>query len=549
VSDRYDDCTDVNDLFDRYWRATMDDSPETATYVGWHEHHDRWTDATRENIERLRAEVAEPLTALRRIDRSALSEGDRLSCDVFEAQLVNDVALAPFPNELLAIDQMDGPQNEIPLVLSITPIGDGGDYLSRLRGIPALLEQRRALLEEGLRRGITVPAICLRDVPEQVEAHLGDVAESPEVLPLAGEPEALRREAEAVVREEVQPAYRALRDFLVDTYIPGARQSIAFTELPDGPEWYAAFVRHHPTTDLSPQEIHDVGVAEVERIGAAMRDVMQQIGFSGTKAEFAEHLATDPRFYFESEDALLAFYRDIAKRIDPAVPKLFRLLPRLPFGIVAVPLEQAQSAAAAFYVQGSLALGRPGTFYANTYDLKSRPSWNMESICLHEAVPGHHFQIAIAQELDGLPEFRRQSLANTAYIEGWGLYCESLGTEMGMYTDPYQRYGALDAELLRAIRLVLDTGMHALGWSRDRAIDYFAEHSASPRHEIITEVDRYLVLPGQALAYKVGERKLQELRRRYPAADVRDFHEEVLRHGALPLGILEQLVDARFAAT
>jgi uncharacterized protein (DUF885 family) len=467
---------------------------------------------------------------------------------VFEAQVVNEVGLAPFPSELLAIDQMDGPQNEIPLVLSITPIGDGSDYLSRLRGIRDLLEQKRALLEEGLRRGITVPAICLRDVPDQVDAHLDDdLSESPEVLPLADAPTDLRAEAEAIVREQVQPAYRALREFLVDTYLPGARESIGLTELPDGPEWYAAWVRYHTTTDLSPTEIHEIGTAEVERIGAAMLDVMQQIGFTGTKAEFADHLASDARFFFESEDALLAFYRDIAKRIDPAVPKLFRLLPRLPFGIVAVPPEQAASAAAAFYVQGSLALGRPGTFYANTYDLTSRPSWNMESICLHEAVPGHHFQIAIAQELEGLPEFRRQSLANTAYIEGWGLYCESLGTEMGMYTDPYQLYGALDAELLRAIRLVLDTGMHALGWSRDRAIDFFTEHSASPRHEIITEVDRYLVLPGQALAYKVGERKLQELRRRYPSADVRDFHDEVLRHGALPLGILERLIDDRFA--
>jgi uncharacterized protein (DUF885 family) len=546
VSDRYDGCTDVNDLFDRWWRATMDDSPETATYVGWHEHHDRWTDTTREAIERRRREVAEPLAALHQIDRGALADEDRLSYDVFEAQVTNEIGLAPFPNELLAIDQMDGPQNDIPLVLSITPIGDGADYLARLRGIPALLEQKRALLEEGLRRGITVPAICLRDIPDQLDAHL--VPDPPEVLPLADGPAHVRDEADAIVREQVQPAYRALRDFLVDTYLPGARQSIALTELPDGPEWYAAFVRYHTTTDLSPQEIHEVGVAEVERIGAEMREVMQQIGFAGTKAAFAEHLATDARFFFDTEDALLAFYRDIAKRIDPAVPKLFRMLPRLPFGITAVPPEQAASAAAAFYVQGSLALGRPGTFYANTYDLASRPRWNMESICLHEAVPGHHFQIAIAQELEGLPEFRRQSLANTAYIEGWGLYCESLGTEMGMYTDPYQRYGALDAELLRAVRLVLDTGMHALGWSRDRAIAYFEEHSASPRHEIITEVDRYLVLPGQALAYKVGELKLKELRARYPSADVRDFHDEVLRHGALPLGILERLVDARFGS-
>jgi uncharacterized protein (DUF885 family) len=226
---------------------------------------------------------------------------------------------------------------------------------------------------------------------------------------------------------------------------------------------------------------------------------------------------------------------------------MFRLTPRTPLEIVPVPPEQAPSAPAAFYLQGSLALGRPGQFFANTYDLPSRPAWQMESTCLHEAVPGHHFQLSLAQEMEGVPEFRKNPLGCTAYIEGWGLYCESLGRELGLYTDPYQRFGALDGELLRAIRLVTDTGMHALGWTRQQAIDYFEEHSPMSHHEVVTEVDRYIVSPGQALAYKLGELKIQELRRRHASADLRDFHEEVLRHGALPLDVLERLVDARFA--
>jgi len=549
MSERYEGVTDLYDLFDRHWRGVMEDYPETATYVGWHEFHDRLTDRSFEAIERRRREVAEPMDALARVDRSV----DALSADLFESELRREIDAAAFPSELLPLDQLDGPQNELPFLLSAMPLGTDAqhaDYLSRLRAMPALLEQTQALMEAGLAKGYSVPAICLRDVPEQIDAHFpDDIFDTPELVPLADAPLDVRDEAAAIVREHVQPAYRALRAYLVDTYIPSARHTIALTDLPDGNDWYAERVRYHTTTDMTPKEIHDIGVSEVNRIVAEMHDVMDGIGFTGSTQDFADHLRTDPRFYFDTPDALLAFYRDIAKRIDPAVPRLFRLMPRLPYGIVEVPPEQAPSAAAAFYLQGSLALGRPGMFYANTYELGQRPSWNMESICLHEAVPGHHFQITLAQEMEGLPEFRKQSLSCTAYVEGWGLYCESLGAELGMYTDPYQRYGALDAELLRAIRLVTDTGMHALGWSRDEAIAYFEEHSPSPKQEIISEVDRYIVLPGQALAYKLGELKIKELRGRHARGDgfdVRDFHDEVLRHGALPLDVLERLVDDRF---
>lgn len=556
MSDRYGGISGLHDVFDRYWRGIMEDHPEAATFLGWHEHHDRLTDLSIDEVERRRREVSEPMDALHTIDRGSLSDEDRLSCDLFESLQRMAIDAAQFPGEYLPLDQLEGPQNDLPFLLSAMPLGTDaqhGDYLARLRAIPEQLEQTRALMDAGLGRGLSVPAICLRDVPEQIDTHLGDdLAELPELVPLADAPPSVKAEAAAIVRDHIQPAFRMLRGYLTDTYIPHGRDTIALTALPDGDEWYAERVRYHTTTNLTPKEIHEIGVGEVARITAAMREVMAEIGFTGTNEAFAEHLRTDPRFHFDTPDALLAFYRDIAKRIDPAVPRFFRLMPRLPFGIVPVPPEQAPSAPAAFYLQGSLALGRPGQFFANTYDLGARPSWNMESVCLHEAVPGHHFQISIAQEMEHLPEFRRQSLNCTAYIEGWGLYCESLGTEMGMYTDPYQRYGALDAELLRAIRLVTDTGMHAFGWTRERAIAYFEEHSPMSKHEIVTEVDRYIVLPGQALAYKVGELKIQELRTRLSASlgdafDLRDFHDEVLRHGALPLDVLETLVEQRFA--
>lgn len=547
MSERYDGVTDLADLFDRHWRGVMAEYPETATYVGWHEHHDRWTDMSADAIARRRREVSEPLDALTALDRSA----DALSAEVFEALVQSDVDASAFPGELLPLDQLEGPQNDIPFLLSAMAVetdAQHGDYLARLRGIPTVLEQTRGLLERGIATGYSVPAICLRDVAEQFDAHFPtDLAESPELVPLAEAPAAVREEAAAIVREQVQPALRALQQYLVEKYIPGARDTIAFTALPDGPEWYAERVRHHTTTDLTPQEIHDIGQAEVARITAGMHAVMQETGFTGSTAEFATFLQTDPRFYFDTPDALLDFYREVNDRVQPAIPSMFRLTPRTPLEIVPVPPEQAPSAPAAFYLQGSSLLNRPGRFFANTYDLKSRPSWQMEATCLHEAIPGHHFQLSLAQEMDGMPEFRKNPLGCTAYIEGWGLYCESLGPELGMYSDPYQRYGMLEAELLRAIRLVTDTGMHALGWSREQAIAYFEQHSPMPHHDVVVEVDRYIVLPGQALAYKVGQLKLQELRVRSAANDLRDFHEEVLRHGALPLDVLERLVDERFA--
>ncbi|HWH34510.1 MAG TPA: DUF885 domain-containing protein [Acidimicrobiales bacterium] len=546
-------------LFDVVWEHLMADRPDAATFLGWPKGGDRLPDLSLAAVARRRAEAGVPLEVLASIDRGELDAADQLSYDVFASLHSSEAAGAAFPGDLLAVTQLAGPQNDLALLFGAMPTttpAQRQDLVARLRAVPALVDQTIELLGEGRRLGITPPRVTLRHVPAQVAAQVVDAGASPLLAPLrrlpasvpAAEAAGLRAEAEAVFSAEVAPAFARLHTVLVDEYLPAARESTALAALPDGPAWYDHLVRHHTTTDLTAAEVHDLGVAEVARIGAEMTRVQASTDYQGPPEGFAEHLRGDRRFSFATEAGLLTAYRDIAKRIDPEIVRLFGRLPRLPFGIVAVPAEMAPSAPAAFYLEGSTALARPGRFFANTYDLASRPSWNMESLCLHEAVPGHHFQITLAQELHDLPEFRRRGLF-TAFVEGWGLYCESLGPELGLYQDPYQRFGALDAEMLRAIRLVVDTGMHALGWSRERAIAYFSENSVTPAHDIVVEVDRYLVMPGQALAYKVGERKLAELRRRAenrlgPAFDIRAFHDQLLAQGALPLDVLERLMDA-----
>ena len=555
---RRPDAERLHALFDLVWRHAMDERPDVATFVGWPGLDDRLPDLSPEAVARRRHEAGAPLRALATMDRNALDRGDQLSYDVFSWQQHSEAEAARFPAEHLPLSQLEGPQTDLALLLGSMPTSTPahlGNLLARLEAVPLLVEQTIALLDQGRARRVTPPQVTLRDVPAQVEAHLvDDPAASPLLgpfrqaappLPAADAAEA-RREAEALVAAEVVPAFRRLHDYLVGTYLPAARTTTALADLPEGREWYEERVRHHTTTELTPQEVHQIGLAEVARISSELERAREAAGHRGSAEDFAHHLRSDPRFFFDRPEALLAAYRDIAKRIDPAVVRLFRRLPRLPFGVEPVPAEMAASAPAAFYLEGSLDGGRPGRFFVNTSALAARPTWNMESLCLHEAVPGHHFQISLAQELEEVPEFRRRGMF-TAYVEGWGLYSERLGHELGMYQDPYQRFGALDTEMLRAVRLVVDTGMHALGWSREQAIEYFGRHSASPHHDVVVEIDRYLVLPGQALAYKTGELKLRELRAEAAEHlgerfDVRDFHDVVLREGALPLGVLEAQV-------
>ncbi len=358
----------------------------------------------------------------------------------------------------------------------------------------------------------------------------------------------LRQEAAVVLKEKVAPAFAKLHEFLVKTYLPGARESVGMSALPDGPAWYAYNVRARTTTTLTPQQIHEIGLAEVKRIRAEMDTVIEQSGFKGSFAEFSTFVRTDPQFYYTNAGDLLTGYRDIAKRIDPELPRLFGRLPRLTYGVVPIPDYAAKSQTSAYYMPGSPSAGRAGNFFANTYALNTRAKWEMESLTLHESVPGHHLQIALAQEMENEPEFRKQG-SYTAFVEGWGLYAESLGGEIGLYKNPYSKYGQLTFEMWRAIRLVVDTGIHSLGWTRQQAIDYFLANSSKSEHEVAVEVDRYIVWPGQALAYKIGQLKIRELREYATRElgdkfDVRQFHDQVLDNGALPLDVLETRIKS-----
>ena len=397
------------------------------------------------------------------------------------------------------------------------------------------------------------PKVAVKRLPGQFTALLNpDLARHPLFAPFlafpAEVPEAVRAElsraAETTLRQAVLPAVQAFRDYLSQTWLPAATETLAVTNLPQGVEYYALCLRSSTTTGMSAREIHELGRKEVARIDAELRSVLKETGFAGTLGEFRAFLRTDPRFQFTNADQELVAFRDIAKRVDPLLPNLFAELPRLPYGVRPMSPEEGNNAP--HYIAGALDGSRAGYFEANVNNLASWPRWTMEALFLHEAVPGHHLQIARAQEIPLLPKFRRK-YGNSGYSEGWGLYAEGLGKELGLYTDPYSRFGRLSAEAQRAARLVVDTGLHSGGWSRDQAIDYLIEHAQLERGFAEAEIDRYLVWPGQATAYKVGELQILALRDRARAAlgarfDLRRFHNAVLDHGALPLTVLDHVI-------
>ncbi len=565
-------------FFDLYWATRMREFPDLATYVGYPGLGDRWPDRSPETFALIHRIARLELAALSSIDRSRLpaaaaaagaaAASAEVDYDLARRRLEMQVegerfhALEPFRHELLLIDPLGGIDQDLLDLLSYMPARTAEDYetmLARLRGFPQAVDQVLARLAEGLAAGITPPRVTLRGVPARVESLLpgaGDPGKSPvlahfeklpETIP-AAERERLHREALRVFTEQVAPALRRLHDYLVHTYLPGARETIAMSDLPDGGAWYAYQLRIHTTTDLTPGQIHQLGLAEVRRIRQEMDALIVATGFEGSFADFCRFLRTDPRFFYERPEDLVASYRDLTKRIDPELVKLFGRLPRLPYGVKAMEEGAAKSAPAAYYDAGSLAAGQPGWFLVNTYDLKSRPKWEMEALALHESVPGHHMMYALTEELGELPEWRRQDVY-PAFSEGWGLYAESLGSEIGLYRDPYSRFGRLTNEVFRAIRLVVDTGLHAMGWTRQQAIDYYEANSAKTAHDIEVEVDRIIVQPGTVPCYKLGELKLRELRtfaerELGPRFDIRAFHDHLLAHGQLPLDLLEKSVKA-----
>jgi len=541
----------LHQLFDLVWDNAMEEAPEAATYYGHRGADSRWTDRSRSAIDRRRRDAGLPLEVLGSIERSELGEPDQLSYDLLNYDTRRGVEATAFPGELLAISQMDGIQQEVATVLGATPAEDPegvANVLARLRALPELISQTRDLLEEGVKNGVTPPQITLRDLGSQVRACASiDPTVNPLLAELKGE---AKRQAAPVVLETAAPAFAAFADWIEEVYVPGARQTTAATDLPDGQAWYAHLIRTSTTTDLTAEAIHEIGLAEVARIRSEMEVIKAEVGFDGDLRDFFAHLRTDPQFFFTDAESLLTAYRDICKQVDPGLCRLFGVLPRLPYGVLPVPAHVERSQTTAYYMPGAPEAHRPGYYYANTYALASRPRWEMEALTLHEAVPGHHLQIALAQELEDLPRFRRGWSAYTAFVEGWALYAESLGPDLGLYRDPYSRFGQLTYEMWRAVRLVVDTGMHALGWTRDRAIEFFTDNAGKTDHDIVVEIDRYLVWPGQALAYKLGELKIKELRALSEAEaggtfDVRAFHDFVLGSGALPLEVLERRVRER----
>ena len=558
------DSVRLQQLFAQNWEYTMHQYPEFATAVGYAGQNARWTDYSLEAVARRKRELNDPLTTLRTIDRAQLSAGDQLNYDLFRRDATDALDQSRFPGELMPVTQLGGVQQDVPATIAQMPantVQEYEDIIARLRAVPVLVNQTIALLQRGLATSITPPQITLRDVPAQaLSLVVADPLTSPMLAAfmhfpaeIAGaDQQRLRTAAVAAYRDSVAPAYQKFSAFLRGTYVPGARQTIGMRDLPNGLDWYRVRARTTTTTDLTPEQIHTIGLAEVKRIRGQMDSLIAATGFKGAFADFVRFLRTDPRFFFTTPADLLRASRDLTKRIDPELERLFGTLPRLTYGVSPVPSYAERSQTTAYYQAGSPLAHRAGTYFVNTYNLPARPRWEMEALTLHEAVPGHHLQIALAQELEGVPQFRRFG-GYTAFVEGWGLYSESLGGELGLYTDPYSKFGQLTYEMWRAIRLVIDTGIHTMGWTREQAIDYFKANAAKTEHDITVEVDRYIVWPGQALAYKIGELKIKELRA-YAAAtlgskfDIRAFHDQVLGAGALPLDVLDARIHAWVAA-
>ena len=554
-------------FLDADWQRWMQEYPEIATRVGYPGLDDRWTDYSPTGIERHKKHLADSLAALKAFHRNDLPPSEQVNFDLYLDLLETaseglQYGDEPYPfrgvtpfNLWMPLDQMGGIQQEAASTLALQPHQTVADYeiiLQRLGALPAVVDQQIALLQDGLKRGYTPPKIVLRDLPKQIaDLTPADPLASPLLQPFTefppNFPEAdrarLTEKAKSIYAASVAPAFRKLHDYVASTYLPACRASIAATALPNGPAAYAFLVRWQTTTNLTPRQIHEIGLTEVKRIRAEMDKVIASTKFQGSFHDFTEFLRNDARFYYDKPEDLVNGYRIIAKRIDPGLAHLFGKLPRLPYGVCPIPDFKAPSQTTAYYQPGAPQAGRPGCYFVNTYNLHARPKYEMEVLSLHEAVPGHHLQISLAQEMENTPEFRKHS-GYSAFVEGWALYCESLGEDVGLYSDPYSKFGQLSYEMWRAVRLVVDTGMHSMGWTREQAIQFFKDNTGKTDQDITVEVDRYIVWPGQALAYKLGQLKIRELRaeaerRLATKFNIRAFHDAILEQGAVPLSLLE----------
>ncbi len=546
----------LHKFFDRVFEQELADQPEFATSIGRHEYDDRWSDLSKAGLDRRRTHLQQALEELRKFPKDGLSSQDRLSVRLLEHQLQQELDAFDLETYLLRVTQVFGLHNRVYNTVDRMPAHTARDYqniIARLHAVPAYIDQNIALLDEATRRGLVQPKVVVDLVRDQISAQTAqDPATTPLLLAFRRFPSSfptdqqakLKAEATDAYQKEFLPPWHKLLDYINGAYARSARASVGLSSVLGGRQAYAVLVRRYTTTSMTPEEIHKIGEEEVKRIEGEMQSVMRETGFDGTLEEFEKKLQASPEQHFRSKDEMLVYCRNIAKIIEPELPNEFKNIPVLLYGVRAIPPDR--EAATPTHAQApSPDNSTPGWFNLNTYEPEKQSRMDKEALVLHEAVPGHIFQVSLAHSLQGLPEFRK-FYANSAYLEGWALYAESLGSRLGVYRDPYSRFGELASERFRAVRLVVDTGIHALGWTREQAVDYFHAHAPE---ESLAEVDRYISWPGQALAYKVGQLKIRELRsqaelRLGPKFDVRDFHDVILRNGVLPLDLLQEETQA-----
>jgi uncharacterized protein (DUF885 family) len=554
----HDATTTLHRLFADEWAQRLRDDPLVATAVGVHDYDDRLPAATPADYARQERQDQRFLQRLATISRAKLSASEQLNYDLFDYELRDRVALARFRDWRMPLTSDSGFHTEVLRMadgVAMLQVADVEHYIARLNAVPAHFDQQIANLRQGIADGATLPAAVIPGVLRIIE---GQQYANPEDCPLyepfqslaadipAAERERLRAAGRAAIATQVLPAYARLLAFMRDEYAPRARTGIAAADLPDGKAWYAALVRHYTTLDVSSEDVHRTGLAEVARVQAQMDAAMRATGFSGDFPAFLAFLRSDPQFYATTPQQLLERAAWIAKQVDGRLPAFFGRLPRQPYGVEPVPADLAPNYTAGRYSPAPLGGTKGGAYWVNTTALDQRPLYALTALTLHESVPGHHLQIALARELEDVPPFR-QNLDPDVFVEGWALYAEKLGVEMGMYATPYDDFGRLTYEMWRACRLVVDTGMHAFGWTREQARAYLREHTALSEREVQTEIDRYIAWPGQALAYKTGEMQILELRERARRTlgarfDLRAFHDVVLGAGGVPLPVLQRRV-------
>ena len=546
-----------SDFLEADWEKTLTNNPLFASYTGDKRFNDKINPNTIDQFEKDRLSDLESLKKLNSIDSDKLNPDNKLNYNLKKFDIESDLNLSQFPIYYLRLNQRGGIQSfyETGNRLVYQSKKDYYDWLSRLNQFSENILNFLEINKQGLQNGYTQPKLVTQGVISQIDAIINsDINSNPylkvfidadETLLSQNEKLELINDAKELIINKINPAYIKLNNFLKNDYLVNSRDTIGIKDIPDGKKYYEQLAKHYTTTDLTPDEIHDIGLREIQRIRAEMEEIIDSVNWDGNFESFLNYLRTSPRFYYDNPDDLFDAYLIMSKTIDPLLPKLFNVFPRAPYGVIPIPAESAPFTTTAYY--NSPSPGRPGYFYANLYKPDSRPKYEIPVLTVHEAVPGHHFQISLAQELENVPTFRKYQ-GITAFVEGWGLYSEELGEYINLYDDPYDKFGQLTYDMWRAIRLVVDTGMHYKDWTREDAINLFIENSAKSILDIENEVDRYIAWPGQALAYKIGQLKILELRSKAEKElgekyDIKDFHDEVLKRGSLPLDLLEYYID------